>query len=289
MATPTPTSQQMSMSIEENGLLPDSKPKVSVPLAGAEVRASMLKTARISIARSARSSRNSTPAPLESAVSMDEPTPFSFRSAESDIIAVTPKVEESKSWKQLAEEQPLSPLYKFEIMGFLQGLLDRLSVFLHLPHACKISDSSSIELENIPSAQETLLAKRKLLAAANLVHYSLFHPFKVSKFEIEATWLHEILSKTIKEVEEHGTFDTLLQVVEADDAKEKRLPAALEHTKLLKEKTEMMKVTMGAEAEAHKETIREWAKNLTIHKQVMSCYPKSLTHFCVINLVTNMT
>jgi hypothetical protein len=28
-----------------------------------------------------------------------------------------------------------------------------------------------------------------------------------------------------------------------------------------------MKVTMGAEAEAHKETIREWAKNLTIHKQ----------------------
>jgi hypothetical protein len=198
---------------------------------------------------------------------MDEPTPFSFRSAESDIIPVTPKVEESKSWKQLAEEQPLSPLYKFEIMGFLQGLLDRLSVFLHLPHACKISDSSSIELENIPSAQETLLAKRKLLAAANLVHYNLFHPFKVSKFEIEATWLHNILSKTIKEVEEHGTFDTLLQVVEADDAKEKRLPAALEHTKLLKEKTEMMKVTMGAEAEAHKETIREWAKNLTIHKQ----------------------
>jgi len=79
------------------------------------------------------------------------------------------------------------------------------------------------------------------------------------------------------------------QVVEADDAKEKRLPAALEHTKLLKEKTEMMKVTMGAEAEAHKETIREWAKNLTIHKQVMSCYPKSLTHFCVINSATDMT
>jgi hypothetical protein len=69
---------------------------------------------------------------------MDEPTPFSFRSAESDIIPATPKVEESKSWKQLAEEQPLSPLYKFEIMGFLQGLLDRLSVFLHLPHACKV-------------------------------------------------------------------------------------------------------------------------------------------------------
>ncbi len=108
-----------------------------------------LKTARISIARSARPSRNSTPAPLESAVSMDEPTPFSFRSAESDIIPVTPKVEESKSWKQLAEEQPLSPLYKFEIMGFLQGLLDRLSVFLHLPHACKvwcISLSLSISL-----------------------------------------------------------------------------------------------------------------------------------------------
>jgi hypothetical protein len=42
MATPTPTSQQMSISMEENGLLPDSKPKVSVPLAGAEVRASMV-------------------------------------------------------------------------------------------------------------------------------------------------------------------------------------------------------------------------------------------------------
>jgi hypothetical protein len=42
MATPTPTSQQMSISIEENGLLPDSKPKVSVPLAGPEVRASMV-------------------------------------------------------------------------------------------------------------------------------------------------------------------------------------------------------------------------------------------------------
>ncbi len=97
-----------------------------------------LKMARISIGRSARPSRNSTPAPLESAVSMDEPTPFSFRSAESDIIAATPKVEESKSWKQLAEEQPLSPLYKFEIMGFLQGLLDRLSLFLQLPHACKV-------------------------------------------------------------------------------------------------------------------------------------------------------
>lgn len=59
---------------------------------------------------------------------------------------------------------------------------------------------STIHLENVPEEQEMLEAKKSIIAAANLVHFNLYHPIKVSKFEIEAKWLEEILTKTLHEV-----------------------------------------------------------------------------------------
>lgn len=59
---------------------------------------------------------------------------------------------------------------------------------------------SSINLENIREEQAMLEAKKSLIAAANLVHFNLYHPIKVSKFEIEAKWLEEVLTKTLHEV-----------------------------------------------------------------------------------------
>ena len=71
----------------------------------------------------------------------------------------------------------------------------------HLVRLKKIQVAdSSIHLENVPEEQEMLEAKKSIIAAANLVHFSLYHPIKVSKFEIEAKWLEEILTKTLHEV-----------------------------------------------------------------------------------------
>lgn len=58
------------------------------------------------------------------------------------------------------------------------------------------------------------------------------------------------------------------QVVEADAAREKRLPEAIESVKDLKWKTEVSKHLIRVEAEAHLETKRKWAQNLIKHKKV---------------------
>lgn len=59
---------------------------------------------------------------------------------------------------------------------------------------------SHIDLEQIPEEQKNLAAKKKILAAANLINYTLPHPIRTSKFEIEAKWLYELLEKAAHEV-----------------------------------------------------------------------------------------
>lgn len=63
----------------------------------------------------------------------------------------------------------------------------------------KIAESH-INLGNSPEEQKILAAKKKLLATANLINYTLPHPIYMSKFEIEAKWLEDILIKASHEV-----------------------------------------------------------------------------------------
>ncbi|KAG0614593.1 hypothetical protein M758_6G188700 [Ceratodon purpureus] len=241
--------------------------KQSAPAAGADVRRSMLQLARKSLMEAPRASKMSKHA---SKISV-RPEPQKNEDAKSEgtefgDVVLSPQDEQRKSLQEEVEEAKFNPFYRLHLIGFFKGLLDRLSVLMQLPDASSFADSH-IDLEKIPEEQKNLQHKKKLLASANLINYTLPHPIRISKFETEAKWLQDVLEKAAHEMETKCTFEILNKVVEADIAREKRLPEAIESVKDLKWKTEVNRHIMKMEAAAHLESKREWAQNLNKHKR----------------------
>lgn len=102
-----------------------------------------LKLARVSISQAPRSSRASTPA-LAVAIRLhnneqNASAPLDSDDSESSATTVLENVRERpKSLRELADGTSLVAFYKLQIIGFLSGLLERLSLLLALPEACKV-------------------------------------------------------------------------------------------------------------------------------------------------------
>lgn len=102
-----------------------------------------LKLARVSISQAPRSARASTPA-LAIAVKLhnreqNASVPLESDDSESSATTAIESVRERpKSLRELADGTSLVAFYKLQIIGFLSGLLERLSLMLELPEACKV-------------------------------------------------------------------------------------------------------------------------------------------------------
>lgn len=102
-----------------------------------------LKLARVSISQAPRSSRASTPAiALAIKVHNDEQNAcvsLEYDDIESSATTVHETVRERpKSLRELVDGTSLATFYKLQIIGFLSGLLERLSLMIALPEACKV-------------------------------------------------------------------------------------------------------------------------------------------------------
>ncbi|KAG0570913.1 hypothetical protein KC19_6G196900 [Ceratodon purpureus] len=300
----TPTDSAISMDVDKN-----MDRKQSAPAAGADVRRSMLQLARKSLMEAPRASKMSKhaskisvrpePQKNEDAKSEGdgEDTVVSSEGTEFGDVVLSPQDEQRKSLQEEVEEAKFNPFYRLHLIGFFKGLLDRLSVLMQLPDASSFADSH-IDLEKIPEEQKNLQHKKKLLASANLINYTLPHPIRISKFETEAKWLQDVLEKAAHEMETKCTFEILNKVVEADIAREKRLPEAIESVKDLKWKTEVNRHIMKMEAAAHLESKREWAQNLNKHKRREKLVHKAVMDYMgkqnmllreeVVNLTDNL-
>ncbi|KAL2631100.1 hypothetical protein R1flu_015786 [Riccia fluitans] len=181
--------------------------------------------------------------------------------------AASALTEETQNTVQDAEEEDLlSNKFRVYILGFLDGMLERLSLMAALPGASSITDTS-VDLMDVPDGIQVLMEKKELLDAANLIHFSLGVPSKLSKFTIETSWLTEVLNTVRKEIYDCSTFTMLQDIMDKDELKIRSLPASIAHVKQLKEKMNMLHVLIEAEAQTHKEAMREWAKNLTERKK----------------------
>ncbi|KAH7438978.1 hypothetical protein KP509_04G039800 [Ceratopteris richardii] len=87
------------------------------------------------------------------------------------------------------------------------------------------------------------------------------------KHLIEAIWLKDVLQKSLEEIEDHGSFSFLAQVVSDHEALAKRVPASLEHIKSLNTEMHLLRQQIQAEDFAHKEAVITWNKNLLQKKQ----------------------
>ncbi|BBN00489.1 hypothetical protein MPTK1_1g29570 [Marchantia polymorpha subsp. ruderalis] len=164
------------------------------------------------------------------------------------------------------DEEQLSTKFRVYIMGFLEGMLERLSLMATLPGATSIHDTS-INLEDVPDGLPVLTEKKELLDAANLIHFSLGIPSKLSKFTTETAWLTGVLTTVNKEVVESSSFSVFQDVMDKDELKIRRLPSSIAHVKELKDKMDMLHVLIEAEAQTQKEAMREWAKNIAERKK----------------------
>ncbi|OAE34444.1 hypothetical protein AXG93_2886s1070 [Marchantia polymorpha subsp. ruderalis] len=229
------------------------------------------------------------------------------------------------------DEEQLSTKFRVYIMGFLEGMLERLSLMATLPGAtsrdvdltlanyrgkprsapCALGlddtistfvywyhgmqqlldavqafkrfslvrfrvfeliassgiHDTSINLEDVPDGLPVLTEKKELLDAANLIHFSLGIPSKLSKFTTETAWLTGVLTTVNKEVVESSSFSVFQDVMDKDELKIRRLPSSIAHVKELKDKMDMLHVLIEAEAQTQKEAMREWAKNIAERKK----------------------
>ncbi|CAM6129553.1 unnamed protein product [Calypogeia fissa] len=166
---------------------------------------------------------------------------------------------------EVEEEQQLSNESCVYIMGFLRGMLERLKLMAMLPGA-NSKEETSLDLGSIPDGLPELATKSKLLNAANLIKYSLGGPPKISKFALEVAYLTKVMTMTLKEVQDGGTFYKFVDLIEDYRRCVKMLPDSIAHIKRLKESMEVLEDVMEAEAEAHKEARRQWARNIAQRK-----------------------
>ncbi|KAL3688999.1 hypothetical protein R1sor_015308 [Riccia sorocarpa] len=181
--------------------------------------------------------------------------------------AACPQIEETENIVEDAEEEDLlSNKFRVYVLGFLDGMLERLSLMSVLPGASSITDTS-VDLKDVPDGLQVLMEKKELLDAANLIHFSLGVPSKSSKFTIETGWLTDVFSTVRNEIYDCSSFSVLQDIMDKDELKIRSLPTSIANVKHLKEKMNMLNVLIEAEAQTHKEAMREWAKNLTERKQ----------------------
>lgn len=70
------------------------------------------------------------------------------------------------------------------------------------------------------------------------------------------------------QVQEKGTFYKLVDLIEEDKKWVRMLPDSIARIKKLKEDMDMLENIMEAEAQAHKEARRHWARNIVQRKLV---------------------
>ncbi|KAI5071506.1 hypothetical protein GOP47_0013757 [Adiantum capillus-veneris] len=90
---------------------------------------------------------------------------------------------------------------------------------------------------------------------------------KRPKHLVEALWLKDVLEKCLKEIEEHGSFSSLSQVVSDHEVAAKRVPESIEHMKSLNAEMHSVRQQIQAEDLAHKEAVINWNKTLVQMKQ----------------------
>ncbi|XP_073387478.1 uncharacterized protein [Physcomitrium patens] len=254
----------------ENDNLINKERKLSAYEVEAEIRRSMLQVARKSMSEALSSSKIQKKKKRLTDIPIAKNNIKNVDSIQEDEASTHSELEENQ---QLLQEKPTKiecdPLQRLHLIGFFKGLLDRISLLMQLPGALKIADSQ-IDIQHLPEGKKILEAKNKILAAANLIKYTLPHPIAVSKFQIEAKWLKSIFEKALDEVEKNSSFEVINKTVEDNEKRENELLQAIEAIKDLKWKTEVTKYVMKAEAEAHVQNKLEWAKNLTTHKKELT-------------------
>ncbi|KAJ7533248.1 hypothetical protein O6H91_13G039400 [Diphasiastrum complanatum] len=123
--------------------------------------------------------------------------------------AVSEKGGEEQMTQEEVDSQPrLSSVERAMLIGFLNGLLDRLKLLSLLPGAKDVGDTS-IRMSQIADGYEII--REKLLESAQLMLRPLRHGPKVSKFEMEVLWLQKVflatLNEEIKELKKQSKVD----------------------------------------------------------------------------------
>lgn len=144
-----------------------------------------------------------------------------------------------------------APHYGFigtQILGFLQGLADRLELFELLPDAPQSQELCiKFPLEEGEEYLPEYIAKTSEDAAR--MHTILLPKSKISKFSVETNRLKCILQDTLDEIIECGTFETLVDVCDAEEEKERLTPIQIQHIKDLKHQMTLLLDQMEIENE----------------------------------------
>ncbi|MCO5550884.1 hypothetical protein L7F22_004378 [Adiantum nelumboides] len=90
---------------------------------------------------------------------------------------------------------------------------------------------------------------------------------KRPKHLVEALWLKDVLHKCLTEIEAHGSFAYLSQVVSDHEVAAKRVPESIEHMKSLNAEMHSLRQQIQAEDLAHKEAVINWNKTLVQMRQ----------------------
>ncbi|MCO5558061.1 hypothetical protein L7F22_011637 [Adiantum nelumboides] len=90
---------------------------------------------------------------------------------------------------------------------------------------------------------------------------------KRPKHLVEALWLKDVLDKCLTEIEAHGSFSYLSQVVSDHEVAAKRVPESIEHTKSLNAEMHSLRQQIQAEDLAHKEAVINWNKTFIQMRQ----------------------